>query len=610
VVTIGLGMVLALTVETLALEASRLTIGLNFTSSTSAEVDVRPPDTMGAVGPDHIVELINGRYSVYRKQDGVLLQTSTLSEFWSNAGLAFFFVFDPRILYDPVSQRWFASSTEGDGSSFLLLAVSNSADPTAGWLGLQIGVADPTDPMRLRFPDFPTLGYDRDGVYLAANMFPIPDRGGDLRVTIVAVSKADLLAATSPITVVKTLGNTPTDSMGLVETATIPLHSAVPTSRLASEAPTVARATEAISAGTDSSLVHVTVFENIPVGETGFTIQPVVNLDNQGLPAALLSAFNSSGGVFKRANIVGAITAPMLDTSDGLIDVAPFSSIVGAEQPDQAPPLEIVNGSIFHTSIVLRNSAFWGVHTVNNGGRAALRWFQIDAERNVLLQEGLITNPDLDFFYGSVAVNEFGDVVIGFNGSGPSQFASSYAVLGTTVSGITTFGEPLLLQAGVATYAVQQIAEVPRTRWGDYSATVVDPTDPFTFWTFQEWVSAENTWATQITQLKLLPSTSCLGTGTARLQGRVRTVADRTGIPDIIMILNGPGGCQDTTTTNARGHYVFRTLGSGTYTVMPEKAGCTFTPASRTVTLGEAALQRARFRGLCLDPKPELSVSR
>ena len=108
-----------------------------------------------------------------------------------------------------------------------------------------------------------------------------------------------------------------------------------------------------------------------------------------------------------------------------------------------------------------------------------------------------------DFFYGSIAVNEFGDVVIGFNGSGPSQFVSSYAVQGTTVSGITTFGEPLLLQAGVANYAVLQIFDSGRNRWGDYSATVVDPTDPFTFWTFQEWVSANNTWATQITQLRV-----------------------------------------------------------------------------------------------------------
>jgi hypothetical protein len=76
------------------------------------------------------------------------------------------------------------------------------------------------------------------------------------------------------------------------------------------------------------------------------------------------------------------------------------------------------------------------------------------------------------------------------------------------------------------------------------------------------------------------------------------------------LTLSGPGNCQDTTTTNATGHYVFRTLGSGTYTITPEKASCTFIPPSRTVTLAEADLQRARFRGICLEPESELSVSR
>jgi hypothetical protein len=41
-------------------------------------------------------------------------------------------------------------------------------------------------------------------------------------------------------------------------------------------------------------------------------------------------------------------------------------------------------------------------------------------------------------------------------------------------------------------------------RWGDYSATVLDPTDPLSFWTFQEWALGEETWATQITQLRVI----------------------------------------------------------------------------------------------------------
>jgi hypothetical protein len=227
---------------------------LNFTGSTLFDSGFIPPDTMGAVGLNHIVELINGRYSVYRKHDGVRVQTNTLDQFWTDAGVSFQgFTFDPRILYDPVSHRWFAASADNRfGANHFLLAVSKSADPTAGWLGLAIGSAS-TDPL---FVDFPTLGFDRDGVYLAA------------RPTIVAVSKADLLAATSPIAVAKALGNTPTDSLVFGE-ADIPLDHAVPATRLLSGAPMGASATAVTPSATASSVVHVTVFENIPVGETG-----------------------------------------------------------------------------------------------------------------------------------------------------------------------------------------------------------------------------------------------------------------------------------------------------------------------------------------------------
>jgi uncharacterized repeat protein (TIGR01451 family) len=431
-----------------------IAVGLNFTGSTfQIDSGFIPPDTMGAVGPNHIVELINGRYSVYRKSDGTRIQTSSLDEFWRAAGVSFSgFTFDPRILYDTFSERWFATSTDNvRGDNHFLFAVSNSSDPTVGWIGWAID-SDSTDQ---RWADFPTLGFDRDGVYLAANMFPITGRGAfDVRTTVVAIPKAELIAATQALR-------------------------------------------------TASTIINVTIFENNSLADTGFSIQPVVDLDNTGLPAGLLSSSPSTlfEPFFRRSNISGDIASPDLETGD-LIFVTPLPGRFSAEQPGPKQNLDLLNGSIFHANIILRNGTFWGAHTVDNGGRAALRWFQIDAQTNVLLQEGLIADDELEFYYGSIAVNEFNDVVIGFSGSSEAQFVSSYAVLGKTVGGITTFGEPLLLKAGVADYF--QDFGTGRNRWGDYSATVIDPTDPFTFWTFQEFVSAENIWSTQITQLKIV----------------------------------------------------------------------------------------------------------
>jgi hypothetical protein len=79
--------------------------------------------------------------------------------------------------------------------------------------------------------------------------------------------------------------------------------------------------------------------------------------------------------------------------------------------------------------------------------------------------------------------------------------------VGQTVNGVTTFGSPRLLKAGVASYQDQPGTD-PNTyesRWGDYSATSVDPSDPSTFWTIQLYPSGPSQWSTQITQILTVP---------------------------------------------------------------------------------------------------------
>jgi hypothetical protein len=57
----------------------------------------------------------------------------------------------------------------------------------------------------------------------------------------------------------------------------------------------------------------------------------------------------------------------------------------------------------------------------------------------------------------------------------------------------------MLLKAGVSDY--ERLDSQNRNRWGDYSATTVDPADPSIFWTTQEFVSAADVWSTQVTEL-------------------------------------------------------------------------------------------------------------
>ena len=454
-------------------------IGLNFTASTfGVNSDFIPPDTMGAVGPDDIVELINGRYAVYDKETGAVVDSSSLNDFWSDAGVAFrgSFAFDPRVLYDPFSERWFAVSVDNSSNdNQVLVAVSDSADPTDGWTGFGVD----SDSADLRWADYPTLGLDADGLYVSANMFPIPGRGASgLTNTILIVPKDELLdPAPEAVAAIARVAGSPDPINGSIKGHLL-------------DSPAAASA---------ANTIGFTLLENNPISDVGFAVQPIVNLDNTGLPEPLMARLD--GDTFKRSSISGDVDSPSLDTFDRFINVDFFGARFSAEQPGPKQNLEIANGSIFQTNLVQQGAAIWGAHSVDDGGRAAVRWFQIDAQTDEVLQEGLIADSDLEFYYPSIAVNERGDVVIGFSGSSENQFVSTYAVVGTTELGVTTFGEPMLLKEGVSDYEVTSGAG--RNRWGDYSATVVDPEDPFTFWTFQEFVSAEDVWSTQITELIL-----------------------------------------------------------------------------------------------------------
>ena len=116
-----------------------VTIGQNFTASTlKVDSSAVPPDSNGAAGTVHFVEFINGRFSVFNKADGVRVKTMTDVSFWSQAGLTIpsgWDVTDPRIVFDPASQRWFASQVDFDPTGVIntnrfLLAISTTAYPT------------------------------------------------------------------------------------------------------------------------------------------------------------------------------------------------------------------------------------------------------------------------------------------------------------------------------------------------------------------------------------------------------------------------------------------------------------------------------------------------
>ncbi len=445
-------------------------IGQNFTGSDNSQTYITPADGNGAVGLNYFVEFINGSFTVYDKSDGSGVAKISDMKFWSNKGpggdgvgginfASSDAVSDPRVIYDPAAQRWFASQVDYNGSlgdptlesDYYLLAVSDTDDPGGSWHVFSFLAA----PGGIRFADFPTLGVDANAVYLAGDMYH--GTNNSLGTSLTMIPKADLLANPPVITNRIFFGVTNYATRGAVLQPVTCLDGSSSGNVLA-----------AGSLGDDflfhSNLVATTVLHP---GAANATLAPATNL------------------------WVEAYTAPLDPT-----------------QPDGSATLAD-NDARFSARVYTVGGVIFAVHNTEVGGRAAIRWYRINAANDALLESGTIADPDLDLFYPSIAANPNGVVVIGCNGCSLSTYISSYAYVGLTAGGVTTFGNSILLASGSVSYhdVAEQFGLADESRWGDYSTTSVDPSDPTRFWTIQMLplydglLDGGDLWQMQITEL-------------------------------------------------------------------------------------------------------------
>ena len=190
-----------------------------------------PPDQGMCVGGDYVFEIVNSVVQVYTKSGTPLIAGDkffpngpsvglTLNEFYGlapafvrPAGPFGPFMFDTSCLYDPTSQRWFATSASLDqdpvtgdfiGSNQVWLAVSASSDPLGSWNIWSIdttndgqnGTPDHGCLAGYCFGDYPQIGMDANGFYITTNEFEFFGPGFN-GAQLYALSKDDLVAGDS-----------------------------------------------------------------------------------------------------------------------------------------------------------------------------------------------------------------------------------------------------------------------------------------------------------------------------------------------------------------------------------------------------------------------------
>jgi hypothetical protein len=258
---------------------------------------------------------------------------------------------------------------------------------------------------------------------------------------------------------------------------------------------------------TPPTVAGLTAFGALDYTTYGYIVQPAVTSGATVTGEALLAVGDLGSDFHSHSNLVLSVlqnvTSPgnAFLTNPTTLTVPPYHVPINPPQPDGLSNLD--NGDTRFSATVYRvGDVLYAVHGTEVDTRAALQWFLINATNLSVIQTGTIADANLDLYYPSIAANAAGTVVIACNGSSTNTFVSAYAVVGEIVNGSLAFGDLLLLKAGLDNYQNPDPTDPSGTsRWGDYSATSVDPTAPNRFWTIQTYASAGSTWSTQITEL-------------------------------------------------------------------------------------------------------------
>ncbi len=460
-------------------------IGLNETNT-----GVNPPDTMGAVGPNHFVELLNGRanktaIAVYDKSGNLISQTS-MTNFFAAPGLGGTNyptkdMTDPRILFDSQSQRWVASAIQQD-PNVIILAVSNNNSPTnlaTGWQKYVI----PADRGAGQC-DYDTLGLDGNGIYLTVLQL----NGTNAGHTIFAVKKPEVYQGTNLSTRIEVTN----------DLTAWTIQPAVNFDDVATDGYAWFVAKGPPDAGTNYQGGPV-LFRRLQWQGTN-AVWADTNWVEVSNPGATYQDYFELAGTNFSSFLNAGVTAPQLGTTNGVELYGIGSRLMMAT---------IHNGFLWTCQIVGlsgTNGTYIGGASGTNVDRSAAQWlaFEIspDTATLTLVDHGRVFDPAASnawwLYFPSSAVNCIGDMVMGFSGSSPTNYIGGFYTW--RLANDTALGQPRQFQAGTTTSS--------ETRWGDYSATTLDPTDDWSFWTVQEYAvhsGASGQWGTTIGKIRPSP---------------------------------------------------------------------------------------------------------
>ena len=446
-----------------------MSLGSGFKVMSFYDAGSIPPDTIGAVGPTQILIVVNGRVRVLSRSGEIGDLDIPLDLFFSpaNHGLH---TWDPQVKYDRLSGRFFITALTNGLPNYIVIAVSSGSTITdrSSFTFFSFRQDEPLPAGHADgWADFDGLGVDRRSLYIAVD---IGSDGPDVQFLAsdgFVVDKADLLAGMLTVTAFRDLypgGN----------------HNGLDDPRgVSNDDP---NSTEGYFIATDVKTYGRLILRRVTYPG--------------GIPAI-------SGNIFLN---VPSTVQPMYAHHKGMVD-------------DPVVLDDRLYTAIIRTNKLTGVRSLWTAHNIqvnasgvadNSGLRDGVRWYQIGnlSGTPTLVQAGTLFDPTPDqprFFYiPSITQSGQGHAVLGFSTSGVFFYIDAGVAGRLSSDPLGTMGPFALLTASDTPYTYYNgVGGIEK--WGDYSETLVDPNDDMTFWTFQEYCDAYNSWGIWVSEVNAPP---------------------------------------------------------------------------------------------------------
>jgi hypothetical protein len=423
-----------------SVRAADLTVVKAFPADKGPGYRKPAPDVAAAVGPQHAVTLDDRAFVAVEKATGKVVKDLTQHDFWLGvrpAGTLDLHANDPRVLYDPLSERWIAW-VQGVAPSHGYLAVSATSDPTGTWNGMKF----PIPPHNYGAK----AGLDRNGFYLTVHNGQNDTHKAH---TCYAIPKADLIAPNGP-------DLSHLQAFPDLEIESFPAMDLYPDK--APDAPEIL-----LNKGFGNVADKLYLYK-ITWSGTSARIS-----DARTIP--LSKTYSTPNGTLDKRRAVQPEPGGKLR----------------ADEPRRTDCVFVHGGSVFGCNGARRNTET----------RPGILWYEVRVSDGALLQEGLVDDPACDYLNPSLAVDRDGNVGLGCTRTSEKEFPSVYVMMHAAGDPAGSMGPPVLALPGTTYYRVGATAPFG-IGWGNYSTTCVDHSDPTLLWTCQEYANStvDRQWCT------------------------------------------------------------------------------------------------------------------